>query len=390
MKFFAQCRRNPGNGTLLEREKLHEALRFHVHKFNGRQRPDDKRRILIITCFSEFGCESIALHYCIPKLISSNPGAYVICVGWYGRQYLYRHLVDEYWEIEEAGQHLREYSNAFVSTSRNISRVEKALEQHGMVFRGAGMGHLCVGNSCKICKHFFANEDDAHRCPSCLSEEIEQSLLSDTAHFRKFAVQVPRPSIKMQDMAKKYLGVNPVGVFARGRNMYGRNLQPEFYVKLIELLEDRGYTPIWLGEKQSVLPCPVPRIVDFSRMPESRDLELTLAIICQLRFTVQFWTASTRLASMMGVPWILFETPDQIVGNGQEGKRIILTTDHNKKKLVLSHFTSVRDNHDRALQVVGTAIDEMLDDNWDDVLGLVEDEELVKSMLKQQEAWRGM
>jgi hypothetical protein len=39
-----------------------------------------------------------------------------------------------------------------------------------------------------------------------------------------------------------------------------------------------------------------------------------------LQFTIQFWTASTRLASMMGVPWILFESPDQIAGNGQEGK----------------------------------------------------------------------
>jgi hypothetical protein len=43
--------------------------------------------------------------------------------------------------------------------------------------------------------------------------------------------------------------------------------------------------------------------MDFSRLPEARDLELTLAIISQLQFTVQFWTASTRLAAMVGTPF---------------------------------------------------------------------------------------
>ena len=101
MKFLANCRRNPGDGKLLGKDKLLSELKFKIFKFNNRPKPQDIKRILIISCFSEFGCESIGLHYCIPKVISCNPGAYVICVGWHGRDYLYRHLVDEYWEIEE-------------------------------------------------------------------------------------------------------------------------------------------------------------------------------------------------------------------------------------------------------------------------------------------------
>ena len=220
--------------------------------------------------------------------------------------------------------------------------------------------------------------------------KVQKGYLADVAYHRKFGVNVPRPSIKAQNEAKKYLKPNSVGIFARGRTLYGRNLTPEFYVKLIKFLEDHGYNPIWLGEKQSVLPCPVDHIVDFSRLPESRNLELTLAIIANLQFTVQFWTASTRLASMMGTPWILFESPDQIAGNGQEGKRIVLTTDYNKKKLILAHYFNVVENHDLAFQYLDRAIKEMSEDNWDDILGPIEDEGIVQQMVNKQLEWRSM
>ena len=192
----------------------------------------------------------------------------------------------------------------------------------------------------------------------------------------------------MQVAAKNYLKPNSVGIFARGRACYGRNLRPEFYVKLIDDLEKQGYSPIWLGEKQSVLPCPVDHIVDFSRLQESRNLELTLAIISQLKFTIQFWTASTRFASMMDTPWILFESPDQIVGHGQEGKRIALTTDNNKKKLILSQYHTVMENEDEAILVVNKAIDEINNDNWNDIIGLVDQPEIIKMMLLKQNMWR--
>jgi len=391
MKFLSQCFRNQGDGKLLPNEKILDDLKFTVYKFNSRPKPVDKNRILIISCFSEFGCESIALMYCIPRLIAKNPGAYIIAVGWYGREYLYRHLVDEFWEIEESAMWLREYSNAFNSTSKNLKKAEKLLSQHGYVYPGVNLGMLCVGTFCKKCQHVYASQEGQQPvCPNCKSTDHEQSLLDNLVHYRRLAVQVPRPSLKMQQVARNYLKPNPVGIFARGRTLYGRNLPSEFYVKLIERLEFQGYNPIWLGEKQSVLPCPVSHIVDFSRLPESRNLELTLAIISNLKFTVQFWTASTRFASMMGVPWILFESPDQIGGRGQEGKRIILTTDYNKKKLVISNFCDVIENQNSALDVVDRAIKEIQEDNWDDIMGLIEFPELVNQIIEKQKAWRAM
>ena len=239
-----------------------------------------------------------------------------------------------------------------------------------------------------LCHKVWHSAGVLEDCPYCKSKNVHMGYLSDIPHHRKSAVHVPRPSEEAQQKAKKYLKGNDVGIFARSRALYGRNLPPEFYIKLIIFLEDLGYNPIWLGEKQSVLPCPVDHIVDFSRMPESRNLELTLSIISNLKFTVQFWTASTRLASMMDVPWILFESPDQIAGNGQEGRRIALTTDYNKKKIVLSHYCSVAENHDAALKVLHKAIDEMKNDNWDDVFGLLEDVEIVRQMAKKQLEWR--
>lgn len=388
MKLVKTTRRNPGDGKLVAKEELIPDIKFHKHKFNNRPKPTDKRRILYITNFSEFGCESLALLYCIPKIIQQYPGAYVICVGWYGREYLYRHLVDEYWELQEEFQWLREYTSAFRHTSKNIAKLEEHLKTEGNLYPGVSMGRICLGNTCRDCKHFWGSEREDAKCEKCNSEQIDRALLADIPYHKRFAVQVPRPSMKMLTAAKKYLKSNPVGIFARGRVMYGRNLRPEFYVELIKRLEDQGYNPIWLGEKQSVLPCPVDHITDFSRLPEARNLELTLAIISQLRFTVQFWTASTRFASMMGVPWILFESPDQIVGQGQEGKRIALTTDHNKKKLVLCQYHTVMENEDKAQDLVKRAIDEMHLDNWDDIVGLVDQPELIAAMLSKQNMWR--
>jgi len=386
MKLVKTHRRNPGNGLPLPKEEKIDEIKFHKYKFNNRPVPADKRRILFITCFVEFGCESISLMYCIPKIIQKYPGCYVICVGWYGREYLYRHLVDEFWEVQEEFQWLREYTTAFMHTSKNLEKLEISLSNFGTVYKSSSMGQICLGNTCQDCKLFWGECGSDLVCPTCKSKNIEKGLLNDVKHHKKSAIHIPRPNSKVMAQAKTYLNPNPVGIFARGRACYGRNLRPEFYVNLIARLESLGYSPIWLGEKQSVLPCPVSHITDFSRLPESRNLELTLAIISQLCFTIQFWTASTRFASMMNVPWILFETPDQIVGNGQEGIRIALTTSH-KKKLILSQYWSVMEQEDEALILVNRAIAEMNNNNWNDIIGLVDQPDLIASMLTKQSNW---
>lgn len=388
MKLLKGHRRNLGDGKPVSKEDLISEIKFHKHKFNNRKIPEDKNRILFITCFSEFGCESLGLMYCIPRVLQKYPGMYVICVGFYGRTYLYKHLVDEYWEMDESHQWLREFVTAFSTTSKNLNKLEESLAEYGRVYRGVLMGQICLGNTCQNCGHFWGNENEDIPCPKCNSSHIARSLLSDIPKQKNTAVQIPKPGIQALVKAREFLKPNSVGLFARGRVMYGRNLRPEFYVKLISNLENLGFNPIWLGEKQSVLPCPVNHIFDFTQMSESRDLELTLAIISQLKFTIQFWTASTRLSSMMDVPWILFESPDQIAGAGQEGRRIALTTDYNKKKLVVAQYHSVMENEDYALKLVDQAIKEMNRDNWEDIVDLVNQPEIINAMLDKQKRWR--
>jgi hypothetical protein len=394
MKIFKGKLYNEGDRKSIDLEEPMENIKFNIHKFNNRPKPNDIKSILIVTCFSEFGCESLGLMYCLPRILQMYPGAYVIAVGWYGRAYLYKHLVDEFWEAREEHQWLREFTRAFHHKSKNIDRIHEALAQYGQVLQGSFMGRFAVGNTCRSCKHFWQNETYVDLCPECGSYDLERSLFGDINHWRRMAVRIPRPSRLKQREVAKYLK-NPregdfkghVGVFARGRQCYGRNLTPEFYTKLIEMLRDRGYEPIWLGEKQSTLPCPVDDVVDFSRMPEARDLELTLAIISQLEFTIQYWTASTRFAAMVDVPYLLFESPDQISGMGQEGYRMALTSDWDKKKLVLAHYLTVLENPEEAVALTARAIDEMDDNNWEHIYGMVENEEFVRAMVANKNPW---
>lgn len=361
-------------------------VQFNIYKFTERPKPVDKDRIIIISCFSEFGCEIVGAMYCVPRIIKENPGAYVIVMGWYGRDYIYKHLVDEFWEIKEEFQFLRDKALAFHNSSKNLSKLEKSAEQFGRVISSDKLGRLAVGNTCKKCDHLWGDTNMVQRCPKCSSTDIVKALFADIRYWKPKMVPIPNPSDEKLAEAEKYIkapdGYKPVGVIARNRSTYGRNLQPEFYVKLINKLESMNYTPIWLGEKQSTLACPLSHITDFSRMPECRDLELTLAIISKLEFTVQFWTASTRLASLVGTPFLVFESPDQLFGQGQEAYRLALTT-NGKKKLVLSHFLNVFNNNDGAIELLEKSIREMERGNWEDVVGMVDERDVVLRLRQQ-------
>jgi rubrerythrin len=364
-------------------EKLIESAKFHIHKFGKKEKPA-KEDIVLITCFSEFGCESLGLHYCIPQIIIENPDKYYICVGWYGRQFLYSHLVDEYWEMDETHQFLREYVNAFNHKSKNLKKIENNLSEFGKVIPAAYMARISIGNFCKDCGHLWSNVEQIPSCPKCDSINFTKSLLSDCKNKKKDLIPIPKPSQEKMEYVKKYLKPKTVGIFARNRKMYGRNLDSNFYLEAINLLKNKGYNIIWLGEKCSVLPCPDQEIVDFSQNPESQDLELTLAIISQLEFTVQFWTASTRLASMVNVPWLLFESPDQLIGGGQEGIRIRLTSDEDKRKLVFADFLNVKENPENNIKILRKAIEEMEDKNWKPMIGDVKNIQVVEIMLKNK------
>jgi hypothetical protein len=372
-----QARQRANHPSRSDEERL-DQVSFQVHKLNSRVRPARDRR-LILGCFSEFGCEIVGRMYCIPRLLKRFPGRYVIAMGWHGREYLYRHLVDEFWEIDEKFMWLRNHVYAFHHHSDNLTAIERSAAKHGIVVPSAGLGRYVVGNFCKTCgKYWNEWRHSSDTCPSCNSSNIIPSIFGSTNAYKDSAIKIPQPKGIIADWAKEVVGENAVAIFARGRKTYGRNLPPEFYVKLIAQLRSQGYNPIWLGEKVSTIPCPVSDVIDFSRDPAARHLENTLALICACKFTIQFWTASSRLAGCMGVPYILFESPEQIYSSGlnpgQEGKRLDLTT-FGPRKVVLSHYLNVLNNQDAALLKVDEAIAELNAGNSEDMIGLVEDPE---------------
>jgi hypothetical protein len=388
-RFIKSSVRNCGDNKASSKEEPLEDIKFNIYKFNNRPKPEDKRQKMIICSFSEFGCETLGCLYCVPNFIKDYPGKYKILVGWYGRKYLYQHLVDEFWEIKSEHMWLREYSRAFHHQSKNLSKIEKSLKQHGIVVPSNYMGKIALCSRCLDCRYLFSH---AHQinvskdiCPKCNSKNVIPPLIEDIEYWKPKATKLPEPESSKNDYILKFIKKPCVGIFARGRKCYGRNLQPEFYIKLIKLLEDMGYNPIWLGEKVSTLPCPVPHILDFSRMEESKDLEYTLSIIKNCEFTIQFWTASTRLSGMQGVPYILFESPDQIWGQrGQEGIRRNLC-DFGPRKLSVNHFLNVYNDNDKGIEVVKRCIEELNNKNYEDNIGLVEDYNLVLQMKKEND-----
>lgn len=388
--FLKSSLRNPGDGKPTESEEKLEDIKFNIFKFNSSVRPNDPRRVMIICCFSEFGCETISAMYCIPRIISEHPGRYVIVVGWYGRDYLYRHLADEFWEIKPEHMWLREKSRAFHHESPNLTALEKSLEDFGVVVPSDYLGRIAIAARCKSCgllwnTVYADGRYDRNNCFQCSGENVIWPILGDVKYWKPRAVRIPFPSPAKESFARNLVGPKPVGIFARGRKCYGRNLQPEFYDSLISMLKGMDYDPVWLGERESILPCPRSDIVDFSVMDDARDLETTLALVRNCHFTVQFWTASSRLSGMMGVPYLLFESPDQIWGRGQEGIRRNLC-DFGPRKLSVNHYLSIYNNNEAGLKIVKQCLEEMISGNYDDHIGMVEDRNSVLKMRSENMA----
>lgn len=377
MKIFKPKIVNPGDKTIAEVEKI-ENISFEIHKFTKRKKPKDIKRVLIISCLSEFGCETLGSLYCVPRILREYAGVYSIVMGWYGRKHLYSHLVDEFWEIKEEHQWLREYCRAFHHDSKNLKKLEQEVQIYGTVMPSSYVGRYAIANRCRDCKNTWIG-GNPNQCSRCYRTNITQSLFNDVKESRKEMIPLPKPSREKLEEADALIKEKTVAIFARGRKCYGRNLQPEFYIKLISLLEEKGYNIIWLGEKATTQPCPVEHVLDLSRSDKARDLELTLAIISRCVFTIQFWTASTRLAGMMGVPYILFESPDQIWGKGQEGYRRNLC-DCGSSKLAICHFRNVYEDNDAGLKIAKQCIEEVEHGNYEDVFGLLETEWVAQKM----------
>lgn len=355
-----------------EKEKILNEVKFNVFSFSNKQRPSSN--ILFVCCFSEFGCETISCMYGFQRIRAKYPKHFVVAVGWYGREYLYRHLVDEFWEIERDAQFLRDSVNAHKSSSVNIKNIEKNLKKIGTVINTEYFGKIVNSNFCHCCGNSVVYTG-TKICNTCFNGALFPSCIVEPDQAIKNMTPIPKPRKEKIEWAKKILNNKKyVAIFARGRKTYGRNLPSYFYVWLIDLLKGKGYGVIWLGEKQSTQKCPDDSVIDFSRMEESNDLENTLAILSLCDFTIQYWTASTRLAAIVDTPFILFESFNQIRGQGQEGARIKLLG-KKKKKIVYCSFQSFLDDLEKGMKITDEAIDEFISGDLSEKYGIISDEE---------------
>ena len=358
------------------KEQKIDDFRFNVFKFTKRKKSS---KVLIITNFCELGVETLACMYSIPRLLEIFNSYYVILVGWSGRDYFYRHLVDEFWELKSENYWLKDSCNAFYHNSKNLDKLEIELKKYGILFKGHYLGNFLISNVCKKC--FNSWKGESLICGKCGSNEITHPLF-DRVENKKFLRSIPKPKKEIIDRVREHIPDNSVAVFARNRKTYGRNLPKSFYYNLNNLIKDKGYTPIYLGENSSSLN--MEGCVDFSAMPMVQDLSFTLAVLSCIKFSVQFWTASTRLSSIVNTPFVLVESVDQIALRGQEGLRIAATSCFNKKKIILCNYLSFLEDLKSGLDTVEAAINEVELDNWDYVTDLVGDKKMVYSLLDQK------
>ena len=344
---------------------------------------------LYLFALVEFGCELFLPQYFLKKIRQQHPNHRIVVLTWVGRSFLYKNHVDEIWEIRDEYMWLRETVRAFVHVSKNIKKLESYLKSSGDVFPSYKFGNMVLENKCVGCKTIFGS-DKKVVCPACLNSEIEYSMFADLDNAKKEFDPIIYHDDNVDLWSKSNIPQNAVAIFARARKTYGRNLPKSFYLKLIDSLINRGYKPIWFGEKQSSMPCPSDKILDFSSLPESKDLQYTLCSLKRCVFSFQAWTASTRLSQIANIPYILIETPDQIYGKGHEGKRLFLfANDLSKQKIILCNYNKTMQNLDEFLVIIDKSIEQFVKSNDNsDVLGLVDNEEQASLLHQRNNLWK--
>ena len=113
------------------------------------------------------------------------------------------------------------------------------------------------------------------------------------------------------------------------------------------------------------------------------------AVVKKCDFSLQFYTASTRISSLLNKPFVLVESPDQIFGRGQEGFRLsLMTKKYSNKKLVVSNFVDVVDNFSEFLTMLkDTVIDFIVNKNSEDVFFRPNDMLLAQSQKYKENIW---
>lgn len=370
-----------GDYKLVKKEKKLNSINFKKIIFN---KPKNNKKNLIICCFSEFGCETVAIHYVIPRIRQNNPNKRIIVVGWVGRSFLYSHLVDEFWEIDPSFMWLKDYSRAFHHESKNLKWVEKYLKIYGEVITSVELGNIALIGKCRNCNNVFGSDRVYINCEHCGSDNLELSLFSDTPNTRNTYKPISYPRLSKIKKAEKIIKENTVALFVRGRNVYGRNFNQDQYYHIVSDLINSGYNVLWLGEKYTTFDLKNDfgdKFYNLCNHPDFNDIEFVLAALTHCKFSLQFWTASTRLSSMINLPFILVESPDQIIGRGQEGTRLILTTreEKNKKLIFCNHLNVVENFWDFRGLLKSCIYNFVVNNDFTDVIGMVDNFETVKS-----------
>jgi hypothetical protein len=312
---------------------------FNTITFNSNA---SNKPILFLICLVEFGCESLLPHYFLPSFKVLYKSYHIVAISWKGRDVFYRNYVDELWTIDDSCSYLRDYVLAFNSVSKNIKNIENCLGKYGKVYKSSYISHFFLENKCLNCGDKFY--DNSESCQKCKSLKILKSFIESPKLRKASYVQLNCCKDLPDDLNLKFEhGKKYIGIFARKRKTYGRNLPPEFYKKFMSFFDEKGYRFVWLGEKQSSLNCPIDGIFDFTTSKYADNVEVCTAVVARCCATFQAWTASTRLSMLAKVPFCLVESYDQIFGKGQEGKRIELLSDKNisNKFLICNYLRSI-------------------------------------------------
>lgn len=346
----------------IEEEPIIADFIYKKYKFNNNIKSVEDT--IIIPMFSEFGCEVLGCIYCLPEIVQKYANKHIIILGWHGRSFLYKDLVDEMWELDPKLQWLRKYCKAFHHESKNLKKFEIFCSQFGKVISVHEVSAIS-----------FRNKQENCVCGGEIKELPEQICVSCGRNYGTIGIYFQKDYSKgkwitTSEEAKNRISLpeNSVGICARNRVTYGRNLSIDFYKKLIYNLEDLGYNPVWFGEPDSTYECPFKRIPDYRGIS---DLEDVIALVSKMKFTVQCYTASTRIAALANIPFLLVESPDQLWGNGQEGRRLELLSRLDNKKLIACDFLEAYNNEDSLLDLVLEGIKEMEIEDYSSIIGLV-------------------
>jgi hypothetical protein len=368
LKLFNYKFYNNLDGNAFVKEKKLKKISFTKNIYKQSDLPP-----IFVIGFVEFGCEVFFPHFVLPNIVKENRNNKIIFVGWKGREFFYKNIVHEYWEIDEASMHLRQMSRAMSHESWNLRQVEAYLSNFGIVLRSDVVGNNLIEYMCLDCEYKSGSAKHVKGCPSCGSAKLRQSLLSQQSLLKSKLTKLPQISNDVLAWAKNIMPDKAVGIFARNREAYGRNLSSDFYIKLIQLLKRKGYTPVWFGEKHSTLECPDDSIIDITKMQEKNDLEKVIGLISACEFTIQFWTASTRLSMIANTKFFLVECPDQIYGKGQEGIRLkIFNIFDTPFKLFLCNYLKFIESIDNTISLLENSIDDFLiNHNYDDTIDMI-------------------